>query len=161
MASKKMLVVDDEPEIVSVVSMLFKSRGYEVITAENGIRAIQIAIEERPDLLVLDVSMPKGDGHYVAKELSRFEETRSIPIIFLTARTAREDYQMAFDEGVSRYITKPFKHDELLITAEQLMSKNKRKYNGKTTRHSPDDCFKYNRLKKISMKGSKKWQKKS
>lgn len=132
MAGKKVLVVDDEPEIVMIVSMLFKSRGYEVMTAETGVQATQIAIEERPDLLILDVSMPKGDGHYVANQLSRLEETRSIPIIFLTARTAIGDYKMAYDEGVSRYITKPFRHDELLIAAEQLMSKNKKEYNGKT-----------------------------
>ena len=127
MAGKKVLVVDDEPEIVLVVTKLFKSRGYEVVTAENGVQATQIAVKEKPDLLILDISMPGGDGHYVAKQLGKLPETCSIPIIFLTARSAKRDFQMAYDEGVSRYLTKPFKHDELLLAAEQLMQKTFRK----------------------------------
>lgn len=127
MANRKVLVVDDEPEIVLVVTKLFKSKGYEVVTAKNGIQAIQVAIKERPDLLILDISLPEGDGHYVAKQMGKIPETSSIPIIFLTAHSLRKDFQLAYDEGVSRYFTKPFKHDELLLAAGQLIQKTFRK----------------------------------
>ena len=126
MANRKVLVVDDEPEIVSVITKLFRSKGYEVATAGNGVQAIQVAIKERPDLLILDISMPEGDGHYVAKQMSKLPETCSIPIIFLTAHSSRRDFQLAYDEGVSRYFTKPFKHDELLLAAEQLVQNHLR-----------------------------------
>jgi len=122
MPSGRVLVVDDEPEIVRVVSMRLKARGYEVLTAMDGLQATNVAIKEHPDLIILDIGMPAGDGHLVAKRLRDSAKTCSIPIIFLTAKTSEEDFMKAFDEGVSKYVTKPFDAEQLMIVVDELVA---------------------------------------
>ena len=97
----KVLVVDDEPEIVRAVSMRLMANGYEVITATDGNQATSIAMKERPKVIILDIGMPAGSGHVVAKRLRDSAITSSIPIIYLTARTDEKDFQKAFDLGVN------------------------------------------------------------
>jgi DNA-binding response OmpR family regulator len=118
----KILVVDDEPEIVKTVSLRLKANGYTVVTACDGMQATSVALKESPDLIILDIGMPAGDGHLVAKRL-RESAPRSIPIIFLTAHTSKRDYEMAFDEGIAKYITKPFRPEELLAAVEELIER--------------------------------------
>lgn len=118
----KILVVDDEPDIVKGVTMRLKFAGYEVITACDGAMATQIAIRERPDLIVLDIGMPCGDGHMVAQRLGDNSATMTIPIIFLTARTALEERDKAIAEGAVAFITKPFVPDELLTAVNLALS---------------------------------------
>jgi DNA-binding response OmpR family regulator len=122
MSKGKILVVDDEPEIVKTVSMRLKADGYQVVTAYDGMQATSVALREDPDVIILDIGMPAGDGHLVAKRL-RESAQRAIPIIFLTAHTSKSDYEKAFDEGVAKYITKPFRPEELLAAVEELIER--------------------------------------
>jgi len=119
----RVLVVDDEPEIVRAVSMRLMANGYEVITAADGNQATSIAIKERPAVIILDIGMPAGSGHVVAKRLRDSVTTCSIPIIYLTARTDLKDIKEAFGLGINKYITKPFKDDELILAVSELMAK--------------------------------------
>ena len=127
MPSGRVLVVDDEPEIVRAVSMRLKARGYEVLTAMDGLQATNVAIKEQPDLIILDIGMPAGDGHHVAKRLRDSAKTCSIPIIFLTAKTSEEDFMKAFDEGVSKYVTKPFDAEQLMRVVDELLAETNEK----------------------------------
>ena len=111
---KKILVVDDEPYIVKAIRYYLEDENYEILTAEEGIEAIDLAEQHQPDLIILDVMMPGMDGFEVCRELRSRSRTRLIPIIFLTARESVEDKVMGFDLGADDYITKPFNNRELL-----------------------------------------------
>jgi DNA-binding response OmpR family regulator len=121
MSKGKILVVDDEPEIVRSISMRLKMHGYEVIAAADGTQATSTALRELPDLILLDIGLPAGSGHIVAKRLRDSTKTAQIPIIFLTARTTESDYQQAFELGVEQYITKPFRPEELMFAIEATL----------------------------------------
>ncbi len=127
MYTGKVLVVDDEPDIVKTVCMQLTASGYEVISARDGMQATNLAMKELPDVILLDISMPAGDGHIVAKRLASDPKTYTIPIIFLTARRNPEDFREAFDEGVVRYITKPFNPDDLIIAIDTLVAEKRDK----------------------------------
>jgi DNA-binding response OmpR family regulator len=122
MSKGKVLVVDDEPDIVKTVSMRLKANDYEVVTAGDGVSATHAALSEKPDVIILDIGMPAGDGHVVARRLQ--DSARSlIPIIFLTAHASEHHYKRAFDEGVAKYITKPFHPEELMAAVEELVER--------------------------------------
>ena len=111
---KKVLVVDDKPNNLSLVTSLLKSL-YEVLLANNGERAINIAQEKIPDLILLDIMMPGLSGFEVCEQLKRDPRTKNIPIIFLTAKTDGDDFEKAFNLGAVDYITKPIISKELLV----------------------------------------------
>jgi len=121
MSKGKILVVDDEPEIVRSISMRLKMHGYEVIAASDGTQTTSTALRELPDLILLDIGLPAGSGHIVVKRLRDSSKTAQIPIIFLTARTTESDYQQAFELGVEQYITKPFRPEELMFAIEATL----------------------------------------
>lgn len=127
MVNPKILIVDDEPEILKSVSLRLKSKGYDVLTASDGFQATNTAMSENPSLVILDICMPSGDGHEVVKQLRVSEQTRHIPIIFLTARTSEEDYRQAVECGVERYITKPFQPEKLMTAVEELLLDGQKK----------------------------------
>jgi len=118
----KILVVDDEPDIVRSLSIRLGSVGYEVSTAMDGLNATRKAIEEQPDLILLDIGMPAGNGHEVVERLRNIEETCHIPIIYLTACTSDADYRKAREGGVCKFITKPFDSDILLAAVEDQIN---------------------------------------
>jgi len=120
MSKGKILVVDDEPEIVKSVSMRLSANGYETVVAMDGIQATSMAVKEQPDVIILDIGMPAGDGHTIVKRLRNSAKTNCIPIVFLTARTSDEDHQKAYDQGVDKYITKPFDSEELVAAIDEL-----------------------------------------
>jgi two-component system, OmpR family, KDP operon response regulator KdpE len=107
----KVLVVDDEPNILSTLAPLLRSRGYEVSTAMNGRSAIEIVDRQQPDLIVLDLGLPDIDGVEVCRTV---RETSNVPIVVLSARGAEEDKVRALDVGADDYVTKPFGAEELL-----------------------------------------------
>jgi two-component system KDP operon response regulator KdpE len=109
--STRIVVVDDEPNILSTVAPLLRSRGYEVSTAVNGRLALEVIEREQPNLLVLDLGLPDIDGVEVCR---RVRETRNIPILVLSARGAEGDKVRALDAGADDYVTKPFGAEELL-----------------------------------------------
>jgi two-component system, OmpR family, KDP operon response regulator KdpE len=107
----RVLVVDDEPNILATLAPLLRARGYEVLTAMNGRAALEIAEREKPDLIVLDLGLPDIDGVDVCRTV---RESMSIPIVVLTARGAEGDKVRALDIGADDYVTKPFGVEELL-----------------------------------------------
>ena len=123
MSKGRILVVDDEPDIVRSLSIRLGSLGYEVSTALDGLSATRKAIEEQPKLIILDIGMPAGNGHVVVERLRNIDETSNIPVIYLTACTAAEDYRKARQGGVCKYITKPFDSDILLSAVEDQIAR--------------------------------------
>lgn len=111
---KRILVIDDYPDNVFLLQDRLEREGYEVIKAYNGEMGIQKAIEEKPDLVLLDVMMPDISGFEVCKKLSTNEETSLIPIILLTALTDVEDIKTGLQAGAFDYIRKPFNKTELV-----------------------------------------------
>jgi two-component system KDP operon response regulator KdpE len=137
MSQAKILVVDDEMEIVRAVTMRLRAAGYEVIAAHDGLMATQLAIREQPDLVILDIGMPCGDGHTVAQRLQNQMGTMSTPIIFLTARTAEADRKQAAEVRAAGYLTKPFKPEELLSTVSRALALGKLRVGGAHATPSP------------------------
>jgi len=107
------LIADDDPDILALVSFRLERAGYEVVQARNGEEAVQVALARRPDLAVIDVMMPRIDGYEATRQLRQYEETRRMPIILLTARVQEEDIARGFDAGADDYVKKPFSPQEL------------------------------------------------
>lgn len=124
MSSHKILLVDDEPDILEFLSYNLKKEGFTVFTALNGKDGISIAKKEKPDLIVLDVMMPGMDGMEVCKELRKTESVKNSVITFLTARN--EDYSQiaGFDSGADDYITKPIKPNVFISRVKALLRRN-------------------------------------
>lgn len=118
---KKILIVEDEPEFRLGLKMRLESKGYEVLEAEDGASGLSKAKSEKPDLIVLDVMLPKMDGYQVARFLKFDEKFKSIPIIMLTARSQQTDRNTGQAVGVDFYMTKPFKSEELLAAIVKLL----------------------------------------
>jgi two-component system, sensor histidine kinase and response regulator len=118
MAAPKILVVDDQPINVQLLKRKLEREGLEVIAAYTGLEAINIVNEEMPDLILLDVMMPDMDGIEVCQRLQSREETRSIPVIFITARTTKESKLEGLGVGAVDYITKPIDLDETLARVQ-------------------------------------------
>ena len=116
----KVLIVDDELDVVMALKMRFEANGYEVVSASDGVQATSQALRERPDLIILDIGMPGGDGFVVVERLKAAAATQLIPIVILSARQAISDTQRANDLKVDRYLTKPFKPEELMGIAASL-----------------------------------------
>lgn len=107
----KVLVVDDESSIVNIISYNLKKEGYEVITAEDGEAGLELALNENPDLILLDIMMPKMDGYEVCRKV---REKSNVPIIMLTARADEVDKVIGLEMGADDYVTKPFGNRELI-----------------------------------------------
>jgi len=127
---EKILVVDDDPDILDAVTMILESQGYEVVTAQDGIEALANLKAEKPDLMMLDLLMPKMDGFAVCKELQdpRWAKYRDIPILILTSvreEASRRRYELETGLGldVDDYIEKPMAPDILLERVGRLIKK--------------------------------------
>ena len=118
---KKILVVEDEPHRIKLISFILKSSGYDVIEAEISAAGLKKAKAEKPDMIILDVMMPKMDGFEVAKKLKADPATRNIPILMLSSKAQFEDKMKGIDSGATDYITKPFDREELLQKIEELL----------------------------------------
>ena len=121
MADKKVLVVDDEIHIVHVVAIKLRNNGYEVIPAENGADALELACKEKPDIIVTDFQMPVMTGLELVEKLRRNEATKDIPVIMLTARGFAVEDEQKEDLQISRFLSKPFSPKELLRSIEDIL----------------------------------------
>ncbi len=122
--SPTLLVVDDEPEINKLVARLFEKRGYRVVAALDGAEALASVARERPDLIILDLNLPKIDGWEVCRQLKSDAATRAIPIIMLTAAHANvDDAQIGLGLGADEYVAKPFVRAVLLHNVERLLGR--------------------------------------
>jgi DNA-binding response OmpR family regulator len=110
----KVLVVDDEPDLVSTVEYRLKFADCQVVTAGNGQEGLERAAAEKPDLILLDTNMPVMDGHEMLQRLRADENLKGIPVIMVTARCASQDIAAASALGVSDYVTKPFDFVQLM-----------------------------------------------
>ena len=119
---KKILVVDDEDDILHFLELVLKEKGYAVATASNGHEALTRAQIEKPDLVLLDIMMPQMDGWEVLKLLRVDEGTSHIPVAMLSARTEAKDRVQGLQEGAIDYICKPFSLQELLGKIETIFS---------------------------------------
>jgi DNA-binding response OmpR family regulator len=120
---KKILVVDDDAELVELVSFNLKQAGYAIGTASNGVEAIKKARSLEPDLIVLDVMMPELDGFAVCEILRRDSSTASIPIMMLTALSSELGRMAGLGSGASDFLTKPFSPRLLIARIEELLKK--------------------------------------
>jgi DNA-binding response OmpR family regulator len=118
---KKILVVDDERDIVKALMIRLKANGYEVVTAFDGAQGVFMAHKEKPDLIILDIRMPAGDGFSVAERLKSSMYTFSIPIIFLTGSPERDAEGRAMELGARFYIKKPYDPEELLDAVKRAI----------------------------------------
>ncbi len=114
----RILIVDDTRANVNVLSDTLGEQGYEIFVALSGEMALKVLKKANPDLILLDIMMPGMDGYDVCKEIKSDEETKDIPIIFLTAKTEKEDIVKGFKLGAIDYVTKPFQHEELIARVE-------------------------------------------
>ena len=122
------LVVDDEPNNLRVLSTILTKHGYKVQKAIGGNLAVSAASTAPPDLILLDIMMPQINGYEVCKKLKSIDETRKIPVIFLSGLDQTTDKVKAFESGGVDYITKPFQVDEVLARIEnQLTLRNLQK----------------------------------
>src|SRR3990167_5773715 len=123
MGKGNILVVDDSPLVLDVISKFLSANGFGVLTAGDGIEAIEKAYRELPDLIVLDVMMPRMNGYQTCRLLKSDSETRSIPIIMLTAKDQASDKYWGIQTGADAYLSKDFEQTMLLKTIETLIQK--------------------------------------
>jgi len=120
---KKILLIEDNDEIRENTAEILELSNYKVITAENGKRGVELAIGNKPDLIVCDIMMPVLDGYGVLMTLQKNTDTQNIPFIFLTAKAERNDFRKGMELGADDYITKPFEGSELLNAIESRLKK--------------------------------------
>jgi DNA-binding response OmpR family regulator len=121
--AKTILVIDDNNDIRENTAEILEMSGYKTLTAENGKQGVDIALKEKPNLIVCDIMMPELDGYGVLHMLRKNEETQNIPFIFLTAKTERSDFRKGMEMGADDYVTKPFEDIELLNAVEVRLKK--------------------------------------
>ena len=117
------LVADDDPDILALVTFRLERAGYDVVAASDGEQALQLALDHPPDLAVLDVMMPKLDGYEVTTRLRQDERTRRMPIILLTARVQEADIARGFEVGADDYVRKPFSPQELGARVQAILGR--------------------------------------
>jgi len=118
------LVVDDEPEIVKMVAKILEARGHRVTVARDGQEALDEVARERPDVMVLDLNLPKVDGFEVCRRLRSAEPTRALPIVMLTAAyPSLQDATRGLGIGADEYVVKPFLREVLVHNVERLLPK--------------------------------------
>ena len=110
---KKILIIDDEKNILLALEMFLKKEKFRVLKATDGIEGLKIAEEEIPDLILLDIILPKMDGFLVCEVLKQNIKTRDIPVIFISAKSQDKDIKKAIEAGGIDYIIKPFTHVQI------------------------------------------------
>jgi two-component system alkaline phosphatase synthesis response regulator PhoP len=123
MSQKKILVVDDEVDLVETIRFPLEMEGFNVLVSYNGEDALNQARKEKPDLILLDLMLPKLDGYKVCRLLKFDERYKHIPILMLTAKTQEKDKLLGKETGADEYITKPFDIDELMKKVKVYLSK--------------------------------------
>lgn len=123
MKPKKILVVDDEADLVKTIQFSLEAEGYKVLASYNGEDALNQARKEAPDLILLDIMLPKLDGYKVCRLLKFDEQHKNIPILMLTAKTQEKDKLLGKETGADEYITKPFDIEELMRKVKAYLNK--------------------------------------
>ena len=119
--AKTILVAEDDPVTLRFVVSLLEERGYQVLVAEDGEKALATAIRARPDLLVSDLVMPYRDGYEVLRAIRTDERVKDLPVLILSMRDREEDIVRGFDQGADEYVVKPFNAREFLSRVRKLL----------------------------------------
>jgi|YelNatPaOPRAMG01_1025707.scaffolds.fasta_scaffold00047_6 DNA-binding response OmpR family regulator len=120
---KRILIVEDYPHIVEVLKMRLEAAGYEVLVAYDGYKGLQVAQSEKPDLIILDIMLPKMDGYKVCRFLKLNERYRGIPLFVLTSRTGKADQEMSKRVGADEYFPKPYNPAELMAKIREYLER--------------------------------------
>lgn len=119
----KILIIEDEIDIAELINFNLERQLHEVSMAHDGVEGLQKALNEKPDLIILDVMMPKLDGFQVLKELRNHDSVRKTPVIMLTAKAQTEDRIRGLEQGVDDYLTKPFSPKELVLRVKAVLKR--------------------------------------
>ncbi|MDI6752632.1 MAG: response regulator [bacterium] len=119
--AKKILLVDDEKDLAETGRIVLQEEGYSVELAYDGLSAVEKVYEERPDLVVLDISLPEMDGYQVCRVLKNDPQYSDIPIIMLTARAQRSDEFRGKETGANEYMTKPYSPEMLIESVKKIL----------------------------------------
>jgi DNA-binding response OmpR family regulator len=117
---KKILIVDDEPNILMSLDFLMRKNGYHVFIARDGEEALQIIRDEQPDIIILDIMMPKVDGYEVCQYVKQHDEYAQTKVIFLSAKSKEADIQKGYEMGADLYLSKPFSTRTLVEKVKAL-----------------------------------------
>lgn len=134
---QRILIVEDEVDIAELISFNLSRKDYEPLTAHDGIRGVEMAIQNQPDLVILDLMLPGKDGYEVLKDLRRDTRTRSIPVLMLTARSQTEDRIRGLEAGADDYLTKPFSSKELMLRVGAILKRVQATPGSVTLEHGP------------------------
>jgi DNA-binding response OmpR family regulator len=121
----KILIAEDEKDIRELVAFTLRFAGFDVITATNGLEAVEVATESLPDLILMDVRMPKMTGYQACEKLKEQEVTRNIPVVFLSAKGQESEIEQGLQSGAAQYILKPFAPDELTRQVNAILQQAK------------------------------------
>lgn len=124
--SKKLLLIDDDPNLILLVKDYLEFRGYNVMTAENGREALDVLEQSIPDMIICDVMMPEMDGYALVQHIRQEPRTNRIPVLFLSAKGQNQDRVKGLNEGADVYMVKPFEPEELVAQVEASLNQIKR-----------------------------------
>jgi len=125
--SKKIVVADDEPDVLFMTAFSLRTvGGFEVVEARNGLEAVEKAQQVHPDLIVLDIKMPRMNGYEACRKLKEIPELRDVPVIFLSAKGQRQEIEEGLSAGAADYILKPFAPEELIAKVRKLLGQQKK-----------------------------------
>lgn len=122
MSRAKILVVEDEPDMLTLLVLLLTAEGYDVVTATDGEQALEQVAQTRPDLMLLDIMLPKVDGYYVCAQVKSDDRYRRMPVVMLTSRTLDRDEVLGHRCGADVYLRKPFDGETLLRKIDALVT---------------------------------------
>lgn len=117
----KILVAEDERDIRELIVFSLQFAGFEVVSASNGAEAVELAASERPDLILMDVRMPRMTGYQACEAIKQIPETQNTPVIFLSAKGQESEIQEGLGAGATKYILKPFAPDDLTLQVKQVL----------------------------------------
>lgn len=120
--SKRVLLIEDEPNIIEAISFILSRDGWEVATHSNGHDAVDAVHRREPDVVILDVMLPGRSGYEILTDLRASAQTQDLPVLILTARGQTKDREMAERAGASRFMTKPFSNGDVLDAVKQLVA---------------------------------------
>ncbi len=125
---KKILIVDDNPDLICVLQVQLKNKGYDTVEAMNGMQAVDIATAQLPDLIVMDIMMPQMNGLQAARLIRENPKIRSIPILAVTGKISHAEMEECLESGFNDHIAKPFTHLQLCTRIEKLLKSSEKQH---------------------------------
>ncbi|MFH0790806.1 MAG: response regulator [Candidatus Omnitrophota bacterium] len=124
--AKKIMLVDDDPNIIDILTIRLKKVGFDVVSCSAGLDVLNKVLSEQPDLIILDVMLPQLDGYRICRMLKFDDRYEHIPIIMLTAKAEKKSKEIGLETGADRYITKPFDIDQLVKEIEAVLKEKEK-----------------------------------